>query len=121
MEIFDTMRGFSVALYGLALAQIGFILFHYFAVLRIERKMGVPRAGLLPTHALVLGLNTAILMTFCVIQNIVHIGKPFNYFILDPFLFGGIVWGLSLVMKFEYVRYRYAVAKYRVSDLNESL
>lgn len=111
----DMVRGMTVALYGVVIFQVFYILYHYFRVVRMERKIQQARGGLLPRHVLFLGFSLMGFATECVAQNVLHLGHHITYFtVINPILLAITVWGLHLVMIFEYRRYTFLLD----NDLN---
>ena len=109
ITICNMLRGVSCFTYILVLGQVAYILYHYFHVIRMEKEMGIPKVGLLPLHVVTLGTMLLVSEGACVGQNIQHLNHDPNYFVwVNPPMLLFTMWGLSLVMKFEYLRYKYA-------------
>lgn len=104
--LMDMLRGVSVALFFVLGTQIVYVLRHYLKIVRIERAMGHPVSGLLPTHVVFISIGLLGLAAEAVAQNITRIGEPINYFAIgNPIFLGVSVYALYTLMTFERVRY----------------
>jgi hypothetical protein len=119
ISLFNFLRGVSACLYFVVLGQTFYIVNRYYRVLRIEKHLNRPKSGLLPKHVVILAFVLIVALTECVVQNLMRIGHLPNYFAyFNTPLMGLTVYGLSLVMQFEYRRYDY-LSQESVSDLIE--
>lgn len=109
----DLIRGVSFTLYIIVVVQIFYILWYYSRVIRLERKINTPLAGLLPTHVVLLGIALMGFITEAVGVNAGHVGPHPAYFTYgNPPLLALTVYALHLVMEFEYRRYGQAAQVY---------
>lgn len=116
-SILDVIRGATFTLYVIVVLQVFYIAYRYSEVIRMERKVGFPQVGLIPVHVFLLCVSLLGFTTQSVFQTIDHIGTSAKVVTFgNPLFLIVTVYGLHIIMDFEFLRYKNVQSMYHQSD-----
>lgn len=103
----DVVRTAVFGAYSLVVGTTVGVIWTYMKQRQHARLHGISHGGLLPNHVILLGIALIGAETECVWQSYVRVGEPFTpYSWINLVLFGITIWGLWLVMAYEWRRYK---------------